>query len=158
MVEIHRGRFCARIDGPFVVFTIGMRINRLLAIHRWPGPAWNTYRMVGHLANDPPAGYLGGELFFYWRGVGMIQYWRDFDALESFARDKTRPHFAAWRQLAAQTATDATFGYWHETYKVAADRYECIYGSMPRFGLARASNHREIAPASETARSRLDKQ
>ena len=156
MGEIYDGRFCARIDGPFVVFTIGMRINRLWAIRRWPKPAWNTYRMLGHLADDPPVGYLGGELFFYWRGIGMIQYWRDFDALESFARDRERPHLAAWRQLAAQTANDTTFGYWHETYKVAPDNYECIYGSMPRFGLARASTHAPIAASSETARSRLD--
>ena len=156
MGEIYDGRFCARIDGPFVVFTIGMRINRLLAIHRWLKPAWNTYKMVGHLANDPPDGYLGGELFFYWRGIGMIQYWRDFDALESFAHNRERPHLAAWRQLAAQTANDATFGYWHETYKVASDNYECIYGSMPKFGLARASVHEAIVARSETARSRLD--
>jgi hypothetical protein len=156
MRKIHGGRFCARIDGPFVVFAIGMRINRFLAIHRWPKPAWNTYRMVGHLAHDPPNGYLGGELFFYWRGVGMLQYWKDFDALETFAREQERPHLEAWRHLVRQTADNSAFGYWHETYKVAHDEYECIYGSMPRFGLARASKHIAIATRSETARSRLD--
>ena len=156
MGEIFGGRFCARIEGPFVVFLIGMRINRLSAIHRWPKPAWNTYKMVGHMAKEPPDGYLGGELFFYWRGIGMIQYWRDFDALETFARDSDRPHLAAWRQLAAQTANDTTFGYWHETYKVAPDNYECIYGSMPGFGLANASKHVAIASRTETARDRID--
>ena len=49
------------------------------------------------------------------------------------------------------------FGYWHETYQVDPDHYECIYGSMPRFGLARAAEHVAIAPAAESARDRLDR-
>ncbi len=157
MTRVHAGRYSARIDGPFVVFAIGMRLNRLWALHRWPKPAWNTWRMVRYLAHHPPTGYLSGQLFFYWRGVGMLQYWRDFEALESFARDKNHPHLAAWQHLVRQTTHDATFGYWHETYQVDPDHYECIYGSMPRFGLASAAKHVAIAPATESARDRLDR-
>jgi hypothetical protein len=35
MSIIHPGRHTTRIDGAFVVFLIGFRINRLRAIRRW---------------------------------------------------------------------------------------------------------------------------
>ena len=36
MSKIFAGRFAAQMEGSFVVFIIGMRVNRLLAIHKWP--------------------------------------------------------------------------------------------------------------------------
>jgi len=35
MTNIFRGRFTAQIDGPFVVFVIGMRVNKLMMIGKW---------------------------------------------------------------------------------------------------------------------------
>jgi len=35
MSSVFRGRYTAEIDGSFVVFIIGMRINRLWALHKW---------------------------------------------------------------------------------------------------------------------------
>jgi hypothetical protein len=35
MSSVFRGRHTAQIEGPFVVFIIGMRINRLWAVHQW---------------------------------------------------------------------------------------------------------------------------
>jgi Domain of unknown function (DUF4188)/Acetyltransferase (GNAT) family len=35
MNPVFAGRFTAQMDGPFVVFLIGMRVNRLLAVHQW---------------------------------------------------------------------------------------------------------------------------
>lgn len=29
------GRYTAQLDGSFVVFIIGMRVNKLWAIHKW---------------------------------------------------------------------------------------------------------------------------
>ena len=85
----------------------------------------------------------------------MMQYWRDFDSLEAFAHDKHQPHLKSWRQLAAQTQSDRTFGYWHETYKIEPDKAEAIYGSMPIFGLAAASNHVALTANDNSARGRL---
>lgn len=34
MSKIFAGRFTAQMEGPFVVFIIGMRINRLLAVNK----------------------------------------------------------------------------------------------------------------------------
>jgi hypothetical protein len=39
------GRYTARADAGTAVFGIGMRINRLWAVHRWLRPTINTVRM-----------------------------------------------------------------------------------------------------------------
>ena len=35
MSTIFPGRYTAQIDGPFVVFIIGMRVNKLWAVNKW---------------------------------------------------------------------------------------------------------------------------
>ena len=155
MAKVHPGRYTARVDRPLVVFAIGMRLNRPSAIHRWLRPMMNTVRMWRHVQRRRPARYLGGYLFVYWCGIGMIQYWEDIDHLVAFSHDDTQPHLAAWRQLAALTRVDHTFGYWHETYRVTPGTSEAIYGSMPIFGLAAASIHEPIRSATESAQQRL---
>jgi hypothetical protein len=37
MAELHEGRWTSRFGAPFVLFLIGMRINKLWKVHRW-GP------------------------------------------------------------------------------------------------------------------------
>ena len=149
------GRHHAELDGEVIVFPIGMKINRWWAIHRWFRPVVSTVRLWRHVQFVRPDGYLFGYLFFYSRGVGMVQYWRDFEALEAFAQDRGQPHLAAWRQLVSQTSHDQTFGYWHETYVVDASNSETIYGSMAPFGLAAAAGYATVGAKSENARSRL---
>ena len=155
MSTVFPGRYTASATQPIVLFAIGMRINRAFAIHRWLLPTINTIRLWRHMQWRRPAGYLGGYLYVYWRGVGMTQYWRDFESLIAFSHDDAQPHVAAWRQLAKQTRADQTFGYWHETYTVAAGTSEAIYGSMPRFGLAAATTHAPISVRTESATERL---
>ena len=71
------GRYTARADPGTVVFGIGMRINRLWAVHRWLRPTINTVRMWWYMQHDRPEGYRNGYLYVYWRGVGMTQYWHE---------------------------------------------------------------------------------
>ena len=155
MTKVYPGRYRAQPDGPVVVFGIGMRINRPWAIHRWLKPTLNTIRNWWHVQHNPPDGYLNGYLYFYDFGVGMTQYWRDFDSLEAYSHDTSQPHVAAWGQLARLTKKDQTFGYWHETYVVTPENSETIYGSMPQFGLAKATEHVAIVPATDNARARI---
>lgn len=155
MNTVFPGRYTARSDIPVTVFAIGMRINRLYAVHKWFWPTINTFRLWRHMQWQRPAGYLGGYLFVYWRGLGMLQYWKDFESLEAFSHDTQQPHMSAWLHLAMQTRSDKTFGYWHETYQVAPGTSEAIYGSMPQFGLAAAVGHVPINKATEAARERL---
>lgn len=42
-----------------------------------------------------------------------------------------------------------------ETYQVDPDKYECVYGNMPKFGLGAALNHVPAVGNRETARLRL---
>lgn len=155
MSTIFPGRYTASATQPLVLFAIGMRINRLHAIHRWLRPTINTVRLWRHMQWVRPKGYLGGYLYLYWRGVGMTQYWQDFDSLVAFSHDASQPHVAAWQQLAKLTRHDQTFGYWHETYLVAPGTSEAIYGSMPRFGLAAATAHVPVGARTDSAPARL---
>lgn len=155
MSAIHRGRFTATIDGPFVVFIIGMRINRLHAVRRWLPVARSMGPMMRELQADPALGLLHSHGFLYWRGIAFVQYWRSFEQLEAFARDPGATHLPAWKRFNRAVGADGTVGIWHETYAVPADRYECVYGNMPRFGLGLVGDHVPATGARETARRRL---
>ncbi len=158
MAHIYPGRYTAQIDGPFVVFMIGMRVNRPLAIRRWTTTAAAMPPMLRTLYGHPEKGFLGGELFLYWPGVAMLQYWRSFEDLERFARQPGDPHLGAWRRFNQAVGSDGSVGIWHETYLVAAQQYESVYANMPAFGLAHAGAHVPAVGSRETARLRLNRQ
>lgn len=153
--EIWKGRYTADIDGPFVVFLIGMRINNFLAFNKW----WPTARAMGPmlevLTKHPQKGLLGVHMWYRWREAMFVQYWRSFEALEDYARNPNEAHLPAWKRFNQTVGGDGSVGIWHETYLVDSKKYECIYGNMPRFGLAKAANHMEATGNRETARLRL---
>ena len=84
-----------------------------------------------------------------------MQYWRSFEQLDRFARDPSLAHLDAWKRFNRAVGADGSVGIWHETYLVDAGRYECVYGNMPRMGLAAAGEHLPATGARETARRRL---
>ena len=149
------GRFTARIDEPFVVFIIGMRVNRPLALRKWVPTAMAMGPMLRELYKNPQKGFLGAEQFFYWPGVALLQYWRSFEDLERFARNPNDPHLPAWQRFNKVVKSDGSVGIWHESYLVEASNYEVIYNNMPVFGLARATEHVRAVGSLETARRRL---
>jgi hypothetical protein len=155
VARVLNGRFTARIDESFVVFLIGMRINRPLAFKKWIRTLMAMRPMLRELQQNPQKGLLGAEQFFYWPGVALVQYWRSFEDLERFARNPDDPHLPAWRQFNQTVGTDGSVGIWHETYVVEAGRHEAIYNNMPVFGLARATEHVPAKGRLETARRRL---
>lgn len=58
-MPVFAGRHTARIEGDFVVFLIGMRINRPWKLHRWL-PVFAAVRlMISELSSDPESGFLG---------------------------------------------------------------------------------------------------
>ena len=149
------GRFTARIDEPFVVFIIGMRVNRPLQVRKWVPTAMAMGPMLRELYNNPQKGFLGAEQFFYWPGVALLQYWRSFEDLERFARNPNDPHLPAWQRFNKVVKSDGSVGIWHESYLVEPGNYEVIYNNMPVFGLARATEHVRAVGSLETARRRL---
>ena len=71
MTKVMPGRYTAQIDEPFVVFLIGMRINKWLAFSKWIPTARAMVPMLRTLFQHPEKGFLGGQIFFYWRGIGV---------------------------------------------------------------------------------------
>jgi hypothetical protein len=157
MGSVFPGRFTAQSDEPFVVFLIGMRVNRLLALRSWTRVAAAMPPMIAELRRNPALGLLHAEFFFYWRGVGVIQYWRSFDLLHAYAHARDAAHLPAWAEFNRRIGGNGSVGIWHETYTVAPGQYEAIYANMPRFGLARATEHVSATGRLDSARSRIGK-
>jgi hypothetical protein len=143
----------AAIEGDFVVFLIGMRINTWWKPHKWLPPLRAMRPMLEELSTDPNSGLLG---FHYLGKLTFIQYWRSFDHLEAYARAQDRLHWKAWTAF-NRVMKDARgdVGIWHETYLIKAGQYEAVYSGMPRQGLASAGSLIDTKGPKATARSRL---
>src|SRR3954470_3443825 len=57
-MAIHPGRHVARIEGDFVVFMIGMRINRPWKLGQWWFVATAMPKMIKELEAQPDSGFL----------------------------------------------------------------------------------------------------
>ncbi|MGA3133213.1 MAG: DUF4188 domain-containing protein [Terracidiphilus sp.] len=155
MAAIFPGRYTAQSSEPFVVFLIGMRINRVFALRRWMSVAAAMPRMLAELKRQPELGLLHADYFLYWRGVAVVQYWRSFEQLHAYAHARNAQHLPAWAEFNRSIGGDGSVGIWHETYTVAPGQYEAIYANMPRFGLARAAEHLSATGRLGDARSRI---
>ena len=62
------------------------------------------------------------------------------------------------RQVARIGSSRGDVGIWHETYRVRAGEYECVYSGMPPLGLAKASATTDAVGELESARGRLDRE
>jgi hypothetical protein len=153
MVDVNQGRRGAEIEGDFVVFLIGAKIEKRHPIRslRDLGGMRGMPFMLKYLTEHPEKGLLGYETY----GLTMnVQYWRSFEDLERFARDDSDPHLKAWRDYWKRVGRDARSGIWHETFLVRAGEYEAVYGNMPAHGLAKASRVASIG-SNSSARGRL---
>lgn len=155
MARVHKGRFTADIDGDFVVFIIGMRVNKPWKVHRWLPVAAAMPRMLRYLDNNPQDGLLGYRSGGGLRTPTLIQYWRSFDQLDRFARNPDAPHLEPWRRFAKKIGSSGDVGIWHETYRVRAGEYEAIYGNMPLYGLAKATTHVPVGRKGQAAAYRI---
>jgi hypothetical protein len=146
-------RVTAEVDGDFVVFLIGMRINKPLKVHKWLPLIRAMRQMLRELEAKPQAGLLG------WRHIGgrtFIQYWRSFEHLEAFAADRAACHWPAWMAFNRRMkGCRGDVGIWHETYLIRSGEYEAIYSGMPPFGLGKVGQLVEASGSSDSARQRL---
>ena len=143
-----------QVDGDFVVFLIGMRINRWWKIHKWLPVATAMPKMLKELSARPESGFLGAEFSL---GV-IVQYWKSFEHLEAYAKDRNALHYPAWKAFNKNVRSNGDVGIWHETYKVHANEYESVYNNMPPYGLGKVGN---LVPATgyrDNASGRINKQ
>jgi len=151
-MSIFHGRHSASIEGDFVVFLIGMRINKPWKVHRWLPVFMAMPRMIRELERDPDCGFLGATQGVLTTGPSLIQYWRSFEHLERYARDPDARHLPAWRAFNKRVRGSGDVGIWHETYCVRAGEYEAVYGNMPRVGLANVAEHVPLGSTTSAAR------
>ena len=151
---IHKERITASLDGDFVVFLIGMRINQPLKIHKWLPVATAMPRMINELTRQPELGFLHAEMWFS-RTIILLQYWRSMEQLLAYAKNKEAAHLPAWQSFNKSIGIDGSVGIWHETYAATAGSYENIYVNMPLFGLGKAGVVHTVNGGRQSARARL---
>lgn len=108
-----------------VVIYLGMRVNALTGLKTLLGMGPKIAASVA----DAPDGLLLHEDFLFSLlppHVGMRQYWRDFDALERWAR--SAPHRDWWISFLRNSGGT---GFWHETYFMRGGM-EAVYDDMVR--------------------------
>ena len=154
MVTTINERIAAKIEGDFVVFLIGARVNHWWKLHKFIPVALAMTRMIKELEQHPELGMLHVES---WGGQPslMLQYWRSFDHLHDYARQRDAEHLPAWADFNRRIASNGDVGIWHETYLVKAGQYEAVYNNMPEFGLAKASEWVPATGKQNTAKGRL---
>lgn len=155
MAEIIDRRVCAEIDGPFVVFLIGMRINRWWKPWVWLPVFRAMGRMLPELFQNPELGLLGARGHFGFPNIMIVQYWRSYDALEAYAGARDRAHLPAWAAFNKQIGSNGDVGIWHETYSIAPGSYENVYNNMPPYGLGLAGTRHDASGARARAMGRM---
>src|SRR5690349_3064373 len=106
-----------------VVIYLGMRVNALTGLKTLAGFG----PQIAKSAAARPDGLLLHENVIYGLfppHIGMRQYWRDFDSLESWARSE--PHRAWWTQFLRDSGGT---GFWHEAYFMRGGM-EAVYDDL----------------------------
>ncbi|WP_390628669.1 DUF4188 domain-containing protein [Bacillus litorisediminis] len=151
---VHKGRFMAQSGENFVVFIIGMRVNKWWAIHQW----WPVFKampaMLKELYTHKESGFRSLEMTVNFRTILLVQYWRSFEDLKAYARGPI--HLKAWKHFYQKVSESNAVGIYHETYQISSGNYECLYANMPVFGLAKAIGHKEITPQNQSAEKRMN--
>jgi len=152
MAEVKQGRWTVEVEGDFVVFLIGARLNTWHVVRSLIdlGGRRGMKHMLDYLVERPEKGLLAYEMGL----PTIVQYWRSFEHLEAFAKDKDDPHIDVWRQYWRRVGKSARTGIWHETFLVRAGEYEAIYGNVPARGLGKAGDL-ILAKDASSARGRL---
>lgn len=108
-----------------VVIYLGMRVNAVQGLKTLVGFGPQIAKSV----DAKPDGLLLHENFVFSLFPphgGMRQYWRDFEALERWARSE--PHRLWWQQFLRDTGGT---GFWHEAYFMRGGM-EAVYDDMVR--------------------------
>jgi len=151
MSTINR-RITASIEGDFVVFIIGARLNRWWKLPKYLWFLSTMPKMLAEVAAKPESGFLGYQPLSL---TTNMQYWRSLEQLTAYSRDRDQTHYPYWVKFNREIGSNGDIGIWHETFLVRAGEYECIYNNMPLRGLAKASKQIDAVGRASTAMGRL---
>jgi hypothetical protein len=155
MAKTINRRVCAEIEGPFVIFMIGARINRPWKLNVVIPFLATMPRMLKELAAEPALGLLHVRQNFGLNSATLTQYWRSFEALEAYARNPERAHRPAWGWFNGRLGSNGDIGIWHETYLIQPGCYESVYNNMPPHGLGAAGTLVDAVGARQEAHQRI---
>ena len=85
--------------------------------------------------------------------ITLIQYWKGFDELLSYAHGNT--HSMAWKAYNKKINNNGSVGVFHETYKIEKGASESIYNNMPKIGLSKAFSHLPVSKNKDSAIKRM---
>ena len=154
MAQIFPGRYTADVEGDFVVFLIGMRINRLLKVRKW-WPVFTAMRPMLKAHETPGLGVLDTrQAILSPRDAADHPDLAQLRPARALRARGHAPHRAVEDLLQGRRRGSGDVGIWHETFQVARRGVRVLYGNMPRFGLANAGEHRGLGSASR-ARDRM---
>jgi hypothetical protein len=156
MAAIIDRRVCAEIDGPFVLFLIGIRLNRWWKVWKWLPVFRAMPRMLIELGRNPDLGLLHARTHFGFPSTMVVQYWRSYEHLEAYASARDRAHLPAWKAFNQAIASNGDVGIWHETYLIEPGKYENVYGNMPAYGLGLAGTIHDATGPRARAMGRLN--
>ncbi len=155
MAAIIDRRVCAEIEGPFVVFLIGIRLNRWWKFWQWLPVFQAMPRMLIELVRHPELGMLHARTHFGFPGAMVVQYWRSYAALEAYASARDKAHLPAWAAFNKAVGSNGDVGIWHETFVIEPGAYENVYNNMPAWGMGRAGTLHEATGERARAMGRL---
>ena len=155
MAPLFPGRHTATIEGDFVVFLIGMRINKLWKVWKWAPVARQMPQMLAELAAQPELGLLHARTHFGLPNILVVQYWRSFEHLHDYATGANALHLPAWRAFNRAAGSKGDVGIWHESYLVKDGAYESVYNNMPPYGLGVAGSLQPAQGRMNSAKGRL---
>ena len=140
MTAVRAERVSAELDGDFVVFLIGARMNSLWKVHKWFPVFTAMPRMLAELATHAGAGLAActastsGSRMSWSCNIGAVS-----SICTATPPIALRPP-AGLARLQPAVASNGDVGIWHETYLVRAGAYETVYNNMPPFGLGLAGH------------------
>ena len=152
MARVIANRMTADVDGDFVVFLIGMRINKPWKIHKWLPVFLAMPKMIRELEQRPESGFLG-HIF----GMKVIvQYWRSFDHLRPTRAARTPcTGRRGWRSTSAPATAGAMSVSGTRRISAAPGEYEAVYSGMPPHGLGTIGKLVPVSARKESARERF---
>ncbi len=155
MTETVNSRMSAEISSGFVLFLIGMRINRPWKLASWVPVLLAMPKMLRELAARPELGLLHYRLQLGFPNIMVVQYWKNFTQLNEYASAREGAHLPAWVAFNKAVGTSGDVGIWHETYLAAPGTYEAIYVNMPPYGIGAAGERFEAKAERATAAKRM---
>lgn len=140
----------AEIDGGYVVYINGMRLNKLRALPKYLRTRRKAGKMFEQLEADPESGFLGYlPAFMGLRSGAAIQYWRSLDDIRWFAQDPDGVHVPGWQWYNEEVGNNGELGFWAELYVVKDGSFETFYRNVPPIGLG---EHGTLVPMADHVR------